>query len=198
MTAATQVTSVVMTRYAVSLADLADEAKISDKVEADILSLEAMIADSDHLAEVIRSPVVPKAEQMAAMLGLAEKAKFQKLTANFLGVLVQNRRLDIVGGIIIAFKREMSKRRGEVVVRLQVASPMSAKQEKDYKDSIAKALGRDVILQVEVDPQVIGGTIVTVGSCMIDDSVRRKLERLRIVLGSETNENNQTNISEVA
>ncbi len=189
MTSAAKASSAVATRYAVALIDLAEDKKNLSKVEKDLQELRSMIESSDDLSVLIRSPLVGKAQQEKALAALATKAKFQDLTQNFLGTLAQNARLSALEGIIAAFHAEISRRRGEVNVQVQVAQDMSAKQKKSLQDTISKTVGSDVTLDVRVDPSILGGMIVTVGSQMIDDSVARKLERLQAAMSKQSNQN---------
>ena len=178
MSAATPVSSVVTSRYARAFIDLAAENKAIDKVEKDLSELSAMIESSADLKNLIRSPASNGEGTLNAVLSLADKAKFQKLTRNFLGTLVQNGRLNALEAIIKAAQKLLSERRGEISAKVQTASALNAAQTKALQESISKAIGAKVMLEAVTDPEILGGMIVTVGSQMIDDSVRRKLERL--------------------
>jgi len=155
-----------------------------------------MVSASADLAQTIRNPMNNQATLHNAMHALASKAKFQDITKNFLGVLVQNGRLGDVEGIIQAFNQALSKRRGAVTVDVQVAQDLSAKQKKELQAALSKAMGAEVSVNARVEPGILGGMIVTVGSHMIDDSVRRKLERLKVSMGMQANEN--INLKEVS
>ena len=196
MTASTPISSVVYSRYAGALIDLAEEAKSLPKIQKDIDSLESMIADSYDFLGMISSPLISKSKQAAAIEAIAKKTKFQKLTNNFLGVLIENRRLNALPGIVACFKKEVAKRSGQVAVRVETAEKMTATQEKNVQKKISAALGTDVLVEAHVTPEIMGGMIVTIGSYMIDDSVRRKLERLNVALKSNSNENS-VNLKEV-
>ena len=198
MSAASRVSSVVTSRYANALLDLAEDQKVLEKVEADIKDLKAMIEASDDLREVIDDPRVEKSEQRGMVEGLAKKGKFQKLTTNFLNVLVENRRLNILVPLLKTIGQELSKRRGEKVAHVKVAQDLSAKQIKELESSLAKASGKPVALNIEVDPSLLGGMIVTLDSRMIDDSVAGKLERLRLAMSKGSNENQMKNLKEVS
>lgn len=196
MTSATPVSSVVLTRYAGALVDLAEKAKSVEKVQKDLDDIESMIAASDDLALAIASPLLSREKQEQIVADLSKKAKFNKLTQNFLGVLVQNRRLNALQGIVKAYRKIVSERAGEIAVRVETASKLTAAQEKAFKDKIEKALGRGVSMESIITPEIIGGSIVTIGSYMIDDSVRRKLERLNGALKGHSNQNT-VNLKEV-
>ena len=189
VSASNQTSSVVSERYANALIELAEENKKLDKIEKDIHDLAAMIQDSDDLAQTIRSPLNKEQSLLNAMFALADKAKLQDVTKSFLGVLVQNGRLQALPGIIVSFKAALAKRRGSVSVDVQVAQDMTAKQKKDLEAALSKAIGKDVAVNARVEPGILGGMVVTVGSYMIDDSVRRKLERLQVSMGKQANEN---------
>ena len=181
--------SVIYSRYANALIELAEEKKVLKNVEKDLGELAAMIDDSADLASLIDSPLNDDKTQSEAIVAIAEKAKFNDITKSFLGVVALNGRLELLRGIIKAVNTALDKRRGAVTVDVQVAQDMSAKQQKALEDALSKAIGKDVAVNARVEPSILGGIIVTVGSHMIDDSVRRKLERLKVSMGSSANEN---------
>lgn len=189
MTSATKASSAVASRYAAALIDLAEEHKTLDKVEQDLRDLKAMIGDSADLLLLIRSPLAGRTQQEKALFALADKAGFQDLTKNFLGVVSNNGRVNVLESIIEAFYAELSQRRGEVTVNVQVAQDMSEAQKQALQAAISKSVGAEVTLNAKVEPGILGGMIVTVGSHMIDDSVARKLERLQAAMGKQSNEN---------
>lgn len=189
VTSAPQISSIISNRYAGSFLDLAAQAKKLDTVENDLNDLSAMIDSSEDLKRLVRSPLNNSARQQAALMAIADKAKLDALTKNFLNVLVQNRRLYALEAIIKSAKKDIIRRRGEVTAKVQTASILSDAQTKALQKEISQALGSNVSLDMQVDPSILGGMIVTVGSRMIDDSVRRKLERLRTAMGSQANTN---------
>jgi F-type H+-transporting ATPase subunit delta len=123
------------------------------------------------------------------MGALSEKAGFQKETKNFLMLLAHNRRLPLLESMVLAFQEEMAKRRGEVTAHVQTAFALSPEQTRQIQDTLASSLAQKIILNVSIVPSLIGGMIVTVGSQMIDDSVKRKLERLERAMKSNSNQN---------
>lgn len=189
MSAAIRVSSVVTSRYANALLDLAASKKVVDKVEGDIKDLGVMLAESQDLRDLFRDPRISKKVQKEAIDALVKKAKFQILTGNFLNVLIENGRLNVAESIIKTFHKELAKSRGERVAQIKVAQDLSDKQRKELEASLSKASGSTVTLDVKVDPSLLGGMIVTLDSRMIDDSVAGKLERLRLAMGSGSNEN---------
>ncbi|MCB1784142.1 MAG: F0F1 ATP synthase subunit delta [Alphaproteobacteria bacterium] len=197
MASSVSVPSVVLSRYATALIDLAEDSKSLEKVQKDLAGIEAMISESSDLRLFFESPLSGKESQTKVIEALAKKGKFNKLTTNFLGVLIQNSRLNALLGIIQAFNKICARRRGDISVRVETAVALTEKQEKDFREKISTALGVGVMVETSVDPAILGGMIVTVGSHMIDDSVRRKLERLSSALVGGANQNEVQNLKEV-
>ena len=131
------------------------------------------------------------------MADIAAKAKLQALTKNFLSVLVENRRLNALPGVIGAYDKIVSMRSGEVAVRVETAVKMSVSQEKEFTKKLSTVIGSDISVETFVTPEILGGMIVTIGSYMVDDSVRRKLERLGATLRQSSNQNTVQNLKEV-
>jgi len=169
-------------RYAAALFELAEQEKVLDTVEADLKALKAMIAESRDLQVMLRSPVIGRAEQGAAVAALADKAEWHKLTKNFLGVLARNRRLFALPGVINAFLARLAAKRGEVTAKITSATALSAAQKKSLTAALKKAMGQDVLLDLEVDPSLLGGMVAQVGSRMIDASLKTKLQQLTLAL----------------
>lgn len=180
--AGTSKTGPVAARYAAALIDMAEQAGAVEKIEKDFNALEAMIAGSADLTSLIRNPLYKRTQQSSAIAALAQKAGFDALTTRFLGVLVQNRRLSALPQVIQALRAELTRRRGGVEANVQSASALSDSQTKALQQALSESMGSHVTLNVAVDRSLLGGMIVTVGSRMIDDSVRRKLERLKRTL----------------
>ena len=185
MTASSSSHGPVARRYAAALLDMAADAKIVEKVEKDLLDLQSMLEGSPELQRLTGNPLVSRDQQRKAILALAEKAKFQTLTVNFLGVLAQNRRLGSIGAVIGAFTSELRRRRGEVEAKVQSAFALNPAQTNALQEQLSKAMGTNVTLDVEVKKDLLGGLVVTVGSRMIDDSVKRKLEKLQRAMKGE-------------
>lgn len=183
-------------RYATAFVDTAEASKKIDAVEKDLNDLEAMINDSTDLQNMMRSPLISQGEKVKAIQAIAKSAKFQDITANFLALLAQNGRLNMVQSMINAVRMEASRRRGEVSANVQTAFKLSKEQEKALQESLTKAMGQTVAVNLEVKQDLIGGMVVTVGSQMFDASVKRKLERLKIAMKS--NANNNTAAAKVA
>lgn len=176
-------------RYASSLIDVAVQAGVLEAVQKDMMSLEASLAQSNELQSLVMSPVYGAAQQMGAVNDIARAARFQQVTSNFLGVLVRNRRLSALQVIIRAFYAEMAKRSGEVEAYVRTAHPLSAEQEQRLAQTLANKTGKTVRLFVTVEPELLGGMVVTCGSQMIDDSLKTKLSRLKNAMISNSNQN---------
>ena len=180
---------VVASRYASAFLDMAADANVVEKVEKDMQELAAMVAGSEDLQSLVRNPLMNREQQKRGILALADKAGFQKLTVSFLGTLAENRRLPVIMDVIKAFNAELKKRRGLIEAKVETAYALDAKQTKALQDALAKAMGQNVTLDVAVNKDLLGGMVVTVGSRMIDNSVRRKLERLQRAMSNGANHN---------
>lgn len=198
MSTAMRVSTIVTSRYATALLDLAEKGKSLEKVEQDLKDLDAMIAASDDLRSFIANPVLSRVSQENAVAALFKKAGFQALTLNFVTLLIRNKRLAVLPQVVRAVQKMLAERRGEKRAVVTVAQDLSAKQREALEKSLAKAAGASVALHIKVDPSILGGMIVTMDSKMIDDSVARKLERLKTVMETGANENiRDNNLSEV-
>lgn len=189
MSASRQTSQIIALRYAKALVDLAEESKITKKVEADLDALSEMLATSEDLRTMIASPVISRSTQQTVMSEISKKAGLNKLTENFLKTLAANRRLYALPKMIDAVRLDLSRRRGEMKAVVKVAQDLTDAQRKELEAALSKSAGVDVSVEVRVDATILGGMIVTMGSQMIDDSVVRKLERLRITMESGANEN---------
>lgn len=169
-------------RYAKALFDLADERKELDQVAADLTQLRGMIHESADLSRLMKSPVLSRADQAKAIAAVADGAGFSQLTKNFLGLAAQNRRLFAVPGMIEGFLAILADRRGEVTAQVTAAQELSAAQLEAVNEQLKKAVGRKVSVDVRVDPSLLGGLIVKVGSRMVDASLRSKLQRLQLAM----------------
>ena len=169
-------------RYASALFDLADADKQLDAVTSDLDSLYAMIGESEDLRSLLSSPVISRNEQGKALSVIVEKAKFTGLTSNFIAVVADNRRLFVLPAIITAFKAILSQHRGEVTAEVIAATELSEKQLTALGASLKEAIGSKVTIDASVDPELLGGLVVKVGSRMIDSSLRTKLQHLRLAM----------------
>ncbi|MBC8269023.1 MAG: F0F1 ATP synthase subunit delta [Rhodospirillaceae bacterium] len=175
-------TSGLAGRYASAIFDLAVANKQLDAVTGNLEQLSAMIGESEDLRVLLGSPVISRNDQNKAMSALAEKAGFDGLTRNFIGVVADNRRLFVLPAIIAAFQEILKSHRGEATAEVVSASALSDKQVKALGDQLKKAIGTKVTIDTSVDPELLGGLVVKVGSRMIDSSLRTKLQQLRLAM----------------
>jgi len=169
-------------RYAAALFDLADERHALDAVAGDLRELRAMLHDSGDLTRMLRSPVLTRDEQGKAVAALAERAGLSPLTRDFLGVVARNRRLFAVPEMIEAYLRNLAARRGEVTAVVTVAQPLDEARQAALTEQLRRAVGARVAIDIRVDPALLGGMIVKVGSRMVDASLSSRLQRLRLAM----------------
>jgi len=175
-------TSSVADRYARSLHELAAEAGKVDAVEAALGDFETLISESAELKRLIESPVFSADEQAAAMDAILAKANMEPLASNFMHVVARNRRLFALPAMIRAFRDIAARERGEVTAEVTSAAELNATQEKQLKATLKEVAGKDVKLSVTVDPSILGGLIVKLGSRQIDTSLKTKLSSLKLAL----------------
>jgi len=169
-------------RYATALYDLADERAALDLVADDLRSLRTLIAESADLRRMILSPVIGRADQGKAIAVLAERAALQPLTRNFLGLLARNRRLFALPAMIERFLAALAFRRGEVTAEVAAAQALSPAQRDRLGEQLRRAVGQKVSVELSVDPSLLGGLVVKIGSRMVDASLKGKLRRLEMVM----------------
>ncbi|MBV9015589.1 MAG: F0F1 ATP synthase subunit delta [Alphaproteobacteria bacterium] len=171
-------------RYAAALFDLADEQHALDAVAGDLRELRTMLHESPDLGRLLRSPVLSREEQGKAIEALAERAGLSRLTRHFLGVVAGNRRLFAVPAMIEAYLNQLAERRGEVTAEVTTAQPLSETQQLTLGEQLRRAIGRRVTVDLRVDPGLLGGMILKVGSRMIDGSLKSRLHRLQLAMKS--------------
>jgi F-type H+-transporting ATPase subunit delta len=166
-------------RYATALFELARDEKSVDAVKADLDRFDALIGESPDLARLVRSPVFSADVQGKALGAILEKAEIGGTAAKFLKVLTANRRLFTVAGVIKAFRTLVARYKGEATAEVTVAEQLSDKNLEALKSALKSVTGKDVALDVKIDPAIIGGLVVKVGSRMIDSSLRTKLNAIK-------------------
>jgi F-type H+-transporting ATPase subunit delta len=166
-------------RYATALFELARDEKSIDAVKADLDRFSAMLGDSADLNRLVRSPVFSAGAQQQALAAVLEAAGISGISANFLRVLTVNRRLFAVADVIRAFNALVAGFKGEATADVTVAEALSDKNLGALKTALAKVSGKDVTLNVKVDPSIIGGLVVKLGSRMVDSSLRTKLNSIK-------------------
>jgi F-type H+-transporting ATPase subunit delta len=174
--------STVAERYATALFELALDANQLAGVETDLGRFSSLIADSADLKRLVTSPVFSAEEQTRAVAAVLERTGIGGLVANLIKVAASNRRLFVVPDVITAFRRLVASHRGEVSAEVTSAEPLSKKHVAALKQALKTSLGKDVSLETSVDPALIGGLIVRVGSRMLDGSLKTKLNSLKLAM----------------
>ena len=169
-------------RYATALFGLARDEKALDAVSSSLATLKQALVESDDFRLLTTSPLVTRDEARKAIAAVAPTLGLDPITTKFLGVLAQNRRLFQIGAIIRAFSSLAARHRGEITAEVTSAHPLSADQVDALKVKLKSQLGRDVAVDLSVDPAILGGLIVKVGSRQIDGSIRSKLNTLAIAM----------------
>jgi F-type H+-transporting ATPase subunit delta len=165
-------------RYATALFELAREQKKIEAVEASLNKLRAALDQSEEFRTLTTSPVLSRADAARGVEAAAGPLGLDDITAKFLGVLAQNRRLNQLGAIIRNFRILAARHRGETTAEVTSAHPLDDDQVAQLKSQLKTRLGRDVSVELNVDPTILGGLIVRVGSQMIDSSIRTRLNTL--------------------
>ena len=165
-------------RYALALFELAEQARTIDRVEASLAAVRDALDQSADLRALVASPVVARGAAAKAVGATADQLSVDPTTRNFLGVLAENRRLIQLPQIIRAFRQLAARYRGEITAEVTSAHPLSPDQVGALKQQLRQRLGREVSVDLAVDPDLLGGLVVRIGSQMIDSSIRTRLNAL--------------------
>ncbi|HEV2817991.1 MAG TPA: F0F1 ATP synthase subunit delta [Allosphingosinicella sp.] len=165
-------------RYAIALFELALEQKQLDAVAASLATLRRDLDENEMLLKLATDPRVSREETLTTIGRLAGPLGLDPLTQSFLGVLAKNRRLGQLGGIIRAFHLLAARHRGEITAEVTSAHPLDAGQVDAIKQNLRTRMGTDIAVDLQVDPAILGGLVVKIGSRMIDGSIRTKLNTL--------------------
>jgi F-type H+-transporting ATPase subunit delta len=166
-------------RYANALFELALEENALDAVKTDLERFDSMVMESPDLQRLVKSPAFTAEEQSRALSALLEKAELGGLAANLLKVVASNRRLFAVRDIIRGFRILVARHKGEVTAQVTLAEAPSEHHLAAIKDALKAVTKKDVQVDVKLDPSIIGGLIVKLGSRMVDSSLRTKLNALK-------------------
>jgi len=169
-------------RYATALFELARDEKSLDAVKGDLDRFDALIEGNEDMKRLVRSPVFSANEQAKALAAILEKVKIGGVTAKFLGLVTENRRLFAVRGMVKAFCALVSRHKGETRAEITVAEPLSDAHLNTLKDALKANTKKNVALDVRVDPSILGGLKVKLGSRMIDSSLRTKLNSIKVAM----------------
>ena len=176
------ITGEAPSRYALALLELAEESKSLKVIEKDAKALKAAFTKSVDLQRLASSPVFSVAEKIAALTAVAKKAKLSKLMMKFIGTVTENRRAGELPAILSAFEGLMAERKGSQIAKITSAQKLTPAQLTSLKTNLKKSLGRPVEVETSVDPDLLGGFIVRIGSKLYDSSLKTKLDDLKIAL----------------
>ena len=172
----------VAQRYATALFELAEESGAVDAVATSLDAFNGLIGESADLKRLIESPAFTAEEQVAAVNAILAKAGITGIAANFIGLVASKRRLFALPGMIQGYKRLVAEAKGIVAAEGTVAEEPSAKRLEEIRSALAGVAGKDVALTVKVDPALIGGLVVKMGSRMVDASLKTKLNSIRLAM----------------
>ncbi len=183
MSDATSAVSGVAGRYASALFDLADNARALDTVAQDLTTFRRLVSESGDLARLIASPIVGRGAQGKALLAVLDAIGIQGLTRSFVGTVAANGRARDLPAMAAAFLAELARRRGETTAVVTTAVPLSDAQVRQLTDTLRGILGSaKVSIDAQVNPDILGGLVVKVGSRLFDSSIRSKLQRLQLAM----------------
>jgi F-type H+-transporting ATPase subunit delta len=177
-----QVISGVAARYARSLFELAQEAGITETVAGELGAVSKALDDVPEFRTFTASPIISAQQQIAALQALLPKLGAKNLTSNFVQLLAQNRRLNLLNETIIAYGQLLDKSKGLMKAEVTSAEPLSGAQAQALKDALKSTTGKDVAIDAHIDQSLIGGLIVRLGSRMVDTSLKTKLANLKVAL----------------
>jgi F-type H+-transporting ATPase subunit delta len=166
-------------RYATALFDLARETNAIDAVKVDLERFDALIAESPDLTRLVRSPVFSAAEQEQALSAVLERAGIGGVAAKFLKLVTSNRRLFAVRDMIRGFRELVALDKGEATAEVTVAEALKDEHVEALRAALKSVSGKDVELNIKIDPAIIGGLVVKLGSRMVDTSLRTKLNAIK-------------------
>ncbi|MBS0539164.1 MAG: F0F1 ATP synthase subunit delta [Proteobacteria bacterium] len=179
----TSAASGVAGRYASALFELADNAKSLDQVAQDLGSFRKMLGESSDLARMIANPVIARDQQGKALLAVLDAAGITGITRSFIGTVSANGRARDLPAMITAFLAELARRRGETTATVTSAVPLTEAQLQQLTETLRKMLGdAKVSIDARVEPDILGGLLVKVGSRLFDSSIRSKLQRLQLAM----------------
>lgn len=179
----TAATTGVAGRYASALFELADNAKALDQVAQDLDTFKKLLAESAELARLIASPVIGRELQGKALLAVLDAAGITGLTRNFIGTVAANGRARELPAMASAYLAELARRRGETSAVVTSAVPLTEQQLQQLTDALRGVLGGSkVSIDAQVNPDILGGLVVKVGSRLFDSSIRSKLQRLQLAM----------------
>lgn len=176
------IVSGVAGRYATALFELAEQQSAIDTVFSDLAGVSGLIDESDDLGRLVKNPMFTADDQTKAMMAILDKGSVSDLTKKFIGLIIKNRRLFALPDVIKAYSALVDSHKGVMRGEVVSAHPLSDAQIAEIQKSLNAALGKDVELTTKVDPELLGGLVVKVGSRMVDTSLRTKLQSLKVAM----------------
>jgi len=169
-------------RYATALFELAGEANAIDAVSADLDNFSTLLSESDDLRRLVGSPAFSAEEQTGAIKAVLAKAGISGIAANFVGLVASKRRLFALPGMIAAYKALVAEAKGIVTAEVTLAEAPAPKRVEEIRAALAEVAGKAVDVAIKVDPALIGGLVVKMGSRMVDASLKTKLNSIRLAM----------------
>jgi len=169
-------------RYATALFELARETNSIDAVKADLERFDALVAESVDLNRLVRSPVFSADEQLGALSAVLDRAGIGGLAAKFLKLVTSNRRLFAARDMVKAYRVLVAEHKGEATAEVTVAEQLKDEHLQALRNALRAVSGKNVDLNIKVDPAIIGGLVVKLGSRMVDSSLRTRLNAIRQVM----------------
>lgn len=185
-------------RYATAFFELAQEQSQVDQISADLAGIAALLQSGRDVDALVNNTTLRRADQVKALVAISKHLKFSPLTEKLLGAAAHNRRLPALAGIVAATQKLIGDHKGEVTADVTSAETLDPAQVSAIAANLKKVLGKTVQLRLNVDPEIMGGLVVKVGSKLIDSSVRTKLERLHRALKGNTETSDKAKMKEVA
>lgn len=182
MAAETSIVTGLTERYAKALFEMASDAGMLDVVSADLGRLQGLLRESVDLTRLVESPVISRADQARGLDAVLEKAELHDLVRRFVSVVAANRRLVNLARMMADFKRLLARQRGEMLAEVTSATPLNPAQVSALSLALKAAMGQDVRVEPQVDPSLMGGLIVQVGSRRMDSSIKNQLETLQVAM----------------
>ncbi len=176
------IVSEAASRYASALLELSQSSKSLKTVEKDLKTLKKLFAKSEDLRSVANSPVIKDADKLKAILAIAAKAKLSKLTSQFIGTVVENQRAGEIPAMISSFEQKLASMRGTGSAQVFSAKKLTPAQLSSIKSQLKKSLGRTVSVEAHIDPELLGGFAVKIGSRYFDSTLKTKLEGLKMAM----------------
>jgi F-type H+-transporting ATPase subunit delta len=169
----------VAVRYAAALFDLAQETHAIDAVKTDLERFDALIAETPDLGRLVRSPVFSADDQLKALAPVLDRAGIGGLAAQFIKLTAANRRLFAIRDMVRAYRDLVARQKGEATASVTVAEELKPEHLAALRAALKAVSGKDVDLDVKIDPAIIGGLVVKLGSRMVDTSLRTKLTAIK-------------------